>query len=305
MRQCLTQIPDKVHPHQNFWPGILPDGTPARMTSRITVDQERNFYDSAYASHRDAPNHALITNRQSLERDLADPGGLFYERRLLYGAVLRQLLSEQLAGRTVLDYGCGLGEWGVWMATEGARTALLDLSPVAIEIALRRAAASSVADRVRGFAIDAASLPFSDGEFDLIYASAAVHHTLKYPNALAELLRVLRSGGKLVLAETYGNNAVLNRLRRLRWRWSGQPDEAGEDIILGDRELDLLRPHFRRLEVHPMNLVAMAKRAFRGHFQSPAVRAAVGSLEFVDRVLLGLLPGLRRYCGEVLVVAEK
>jgi len=275
------------------------------VTPRISVDQERQFYDAAYAVHRDAPDHALRIDRRTMLRELTEPDGSFYERRRLYRAVFDELMSAPLAGRSVLDYGCGLGEWGVWMATEGARTALLDLSPVAIEIALRRAAASSVADRVRGFAIDAASLPFSDGEFDLIYASAAVHHTLKYPNALAELLRVLRSGGKLVLAETYGNNAVLNRLRRLRWRWSGQPDEAGEDIILGDRELDLLRPHFRRLEVHPMNLVAMAKRAFRGHFQSPAVRAAVGSLEFVDRVLLGLLPGLRRYCGEVLVVAEK
>jgi SAM-dependent methyltransferase len=275
------------------------------VTPRISADQERQFYDAAYAVHRHAPDHALRIDRPTMLRELTEPDGSFYERRRLYRAVFDELLVEPLVGRSVLDYGCGLGEWGVWMATEGARAALLDLSPVAIEIALRRAAASGVADRVRGFAIDAASLPFVDAEFDLIYASAAVHHTLKYPNALAELLRVLRPGGKLVLAETYGNNPLLNRLRRLRWRWSGQPDEAGEEIILGDRELDWLRPHFRRLEVRPMNLVAMAKRAFRGHFHSPAVRATVGSLEFMDRVLLGMLPGLRRYCGEVLVVAEK
>jgi len=276
------------------------------MTSRITVDQERNFYDSAYASHRDAPNHALITNRQSLERDLADPGGLFYERRLLYGAVLRQLLSEQLAGRTVLDYGCGLGEWGVWMATEGATVALVDLSPVAIEIALRRATANGVANRVRGFAVDAAHMAcFRDAEFDLIYASAALHHTLKYSNALTELLRVLRPGGKLILAETYGNNIGLNWLRRLNWRIRKQADEAGEEIILSDKELDLLRRHFRHLSVTPMNLLGMSKRMFRGHFRSPLVRGAQQSLELADRALFVLFPGIRRYCGEVLVVAQK
>jgi SAM-dependent methyltransferase len=276
------------------------------MTSRITVDQERNFYDSAYAAHLHTPDHALIINRHSLQKELSDPGGLFYERRLLYGAVLRQLLSEQLAGRAILDYGCGLGEWGVWMATEGAAVALVDLSPVAIEIGLRRAAASGVANRVRGFAVDAANLNcFQDAEFDLIYASAALHHTLKYSNALTELLRVLRPGGKLILAETYGNNTTLNWLRRLNWRLRKQAHEAGEDIILSDRELDLLRRHFRRLSITPMNLLAMSKRLFRGHFHSPLVRGAMQSLELADHALLTLVPWLRRHCGEVLVVAEK
>ena len=272
----------------------------------ITTTQEQQFYDSAYAVHREVPDDALRTNRESMLRDLNQPTGAFFERRKLYSAVLRVLLSEPLARRTVLDYGCGVGEWGVLMATEGARVALLDLSPVAIEIGLRRAAANGVAHAVQGYARDASDLScFADGEFDLIYASAALHHTLKYPNALAELLRVLRPGGKLILAETYGNNPILNGMRRLRWRLSRQPEEAGEDIILGDRQLAMLRVHFSRVDVTPMNLLGMAKRLFRGRFQSRAVRATLAFLEAVDSRLLKTLPPLGRYCGEVLVVAEK
>jgi len=272
----------------------------------ITTAQEQQFYDSAYAVHRQTTDHDLRTNRESMMRDLNEPAGAFYERRKLYSAVLAELLSRPLAGCVVLDYGCGVGEWGVLMATEGARATLLDLSPVAIEIGLRRAAANGAAHLVRGCARDASDLScFGDGEFDLIYASAALHHTLKYPNALAELLRVLRPGGRLILAETYGNNPVLNGMRRLRWRLSRQPDDAGEDIILGDRELALLRSHFSRLNVTPMNLLAMAKRLFRGRFHSRAVRATMGLLEAADLRLLRLLPSLGRYCGEVLVVAEK
>ena len=275
------------------------------MILRITASQEQQFYDSEYARHSAVPDHDLRTNRESILRDL-QPAGAFYERRKLYGALLDQLLSQPLAGRAALDYGCGLGEWGVFMATEGARVTLLDLSPVAIEIGLRRAAANGVAERVRGVARDAADLScFAGGEFDLIYAGAALHHTLKYPNALAELIRVLRPGGKLILAETFGNNRFLNWLRRARWRWSGQPDEAGEEVILGDRELDLLRAHFARLQVTPMNLLGMAKRIFRGHFESPAVRGLLALIEAADARLLSLAPSLQRYCGEVLVVAEK
>jgi len=272
----------------------------------ITTAQEQQFYDSAYAVHLNVSDDALRTNRESMLRDLNQPSGAFYERRKLYSAVLAELLSQPLTGQVVLDYGCGVGEWGVLMATEGAQATLLDLSPVAIEVGLRRAAANGVAHLVRGCARDASDLScFSDGEFDLIYASAALHHTLKYPNALAELLRVLRPGGRLVLAETYGNNPVLNGLRRLRWRLSRQPDDAGEDIILGDRELDMLRNHFSRLDVTPMNLFAMAKRVFRARFESGAVRTTMGVLEAMDRRLLQLAPSLGRYCGEVLVVAEK
>ena len=82
-----------------------------------------------------------------------------------------------------------------------------------------------------------------------------------------------------VLAETFGNNRLLNAARRWRWQWSGLPDEAGEEIILDDRHIELLRRHLRRVEVTPVNLLAMGKRLFRGRFESRGVRAAVRALE--------------------------
>jgi SAM-dependent methyltransferase len=182
---------------------------------------------------------------------------------------------------------------------------LLDLSPVAAEAAAA-GRINGVSERVRALARDASDLScFRDAEFDLIHAGAALHHTLKYPGALAELVRVLKPGGTLVLVETYGNNPLLNLARRLRWRLSGEPKEAGEDILLSDHEIALLRPHFRQVEVQPMNLLAMAKRLFRGRFTRGWVRRILCSLEAADGFLLGTFPFLRRYCGEVVVVAKK
>jgi len=51
--------------------------------------------------------------------------------------------------------------------------------------------------------------------------------------------------------------------------------------------------------------LAMAKRLFRGRFQWPLVPRILRFLESVDDRLLHRFPSLRRFCGEILVVAEK
>jgi len=49
----------------------------------------------------------------------------------------------------------------------------------------------------------------------------------------------------------------------------------------------------------------MAKRLFRGRFESSLVQRIIRFLESADDLVLGWFPVLRRFCGEVLVVAEK
>jgi hypothetical protein len=48
----------------------------------------------------------------------------------------------------------------------------------------------------------------------------------------------------------------------------------------------------------------MGKRVLRGKFRSRLARGVVRGLELADAVLLKA-PALRRYCGEVIVIAEK
>jgi SAM-dependent methyltransferase len=272
----------------------------------ISADDERRFYDQEYSRCLDFPAASLVCSADRLRRVLDDPAHPFWERRRLFAAALDALLELPLDGRAVLDYGCGTGDWGVLMATEGARVTLLDLSPVGIEVGLRRAEASGVADRVRGIARDASDLGcFDDREFDLVFANASVHHTLKYPGAVAELVRVVRPGGALVLAETLGNNPMLNLARRVRARVAGEDAAQGEGIVLADDDLEVLAAHFESVETRPLNLLAMAKRLFRGRYSSSMVRALIRALEVVDRGLLAVMPWLGRYCGEVVVIARR
>lgn len=272
----------------------------------ITPEQEQAFYDRQYEAFLALPDHALRLDRAVLEKNLNDPAHPFYERRRLYRAAMAALEEDPLPGRRVLDYGCGPADFGIWMATERAEVTLLDLSPKAIELGLRRAAASGVARRVKGVAADAAKLDmFADQAFELVFACASLHHTLKYPGAVEELARIMKPGARLVLCETWGANPLLNLARRLRARAAGELKEQGEDIILDPRELRRLEPYFGGFNLRLLNLLAMGKRLLRGRLNSAPARAAVRALESADAGLLGLCPPLRRWCGEAVIVARR
>jgi SAM-dependent methyltransferase len=237
----------------------------------ITSDQERQYYDRQYAQFLGYPDGALRVDRGLLDRAMDDPAMPFYERRRLYRATLRALQAEPLQSRMVLDYGCGPADFGLWMACRGAEVTLLDLSPAAVELGLRRAAVSGLA--VRGVAADASKLEmFRDGEFDLVFACAALHHTLKYAGAAEELARVMKPGARLVLCETWGGNPILNAARRLHWRIAGVGNEDGEDILMSWSQLRSLDPLFEELRVEPVNLLAMGKRLLRGRFRNALAR---------------------------------
>lgn len=270
----------------------------------ITADQERAFYDQHYARFLALPDHALRIDRAVLERNIELPSNPFYERRLLYRATMRALEESPLRGKKVLDYGCGPADFGLWMATEGADVTLLDLSPAAIEVGLKRARASGVT--VRGISADASDLHMlQDAEFDMVFACAALHHTMKYPGAVEELARIMKPGARLVLCETWGGNPLLNAARKIRAMLAGEQEDQGEDIILSNKELNALNPCFAHVRVDAMNLLAMGKRVLRGRFEKAWARTILGALESADSGVLSAIPPLRNWCGEAVITAHR
>jgi ubiquinone/menaquinone biosynthesis C-methylase UbiE len=102
-----------------------------------------------------------------------------------------------LAGKDVLDIGCGLGGKTVAYAEAGATVTGIDIeqSNIVHCIEFSReyecAAAFSVGD--------AESLPFRNGTFDLVVANDSMEHFARPEAALTELERVLRPGGLIFL----------------------------------------------------------------------------------------------------------
>jgi len=107
--------------------------------------------------------------------------------------VFDELLEDAaLAGRRVLDAGCGYGAFSRMAAGRGAHVVSADIA----ENLVRRARASAGG---RGVVADACALPFRDASFEMVISSEMVEHVERPVDAIGELARVLEPGGLLVL----------------------------------------------------------------------------------------------------------
>ncbi|MER8478692.1 methyltransferase domain-containing protein [Mesorhizobium sp. M1163] len=102
-----------------------------------------------------------------------------------------------LAGKTVLDMGCGSG--GITLhLIERHRAAHLtgfDVERPVIETARKRAAARGLARRADFIQAAPGPLPFADGAFDVVFSKDALLHVANKDALFAEIFRVLKPGG--------------------------------------------------------------------------------------------------------------
>jgi ubiquinone/menaquinone biosynthesis C-methylase UbiE len=102
------------------------------------------------------------------------------------------------AGDEVLDVACGTGNAAIRAAGVGARVTGVDLTPELFAAGRREAAAAGVElDWVQG---DAEELPFADSSFDVVLSTFGCMFAPRHDVAAAELVRVLRPGGRLGIA---------------------------------------------------------------------------------------------------------
>jgi ubiquinone/menaquinone biosynthesis C-methylase UbiE len=103
------------------------------------------------------------------------------------------------AGAQVLELGCGAGFMAVTLAQRGLRVLATDVVEAMLERARANAARAGAGDRVRFVVADAQALQFPDQSVDLVVALGVIPWLPAPGAALAEIARVTKAGGAVVV----------------------------------------------------------------------------------------------------------
>ena len=103
--------------------------------------------------------------------------------------------------KTIVDVGCGIGGSSLYLAQKfDANVTGITLSPVQANRATDRAKNAGLQEQVQFQVANALEMPFPDNQFDLVWSLESGEHMPDKTQFLAECYRVLRPGGKLILA---------------------------------------------------------------------------------------------------------
>ncbi|MEV1176515.1 class I SAM-dependent methyltransferase [Nonomuraea sp. NPDC049784] len=161
----VTNVPENLAPRRPAW---------ASTTTQPADPAQANDYDS-FAEAYSAENENNIMNA-------------YYERPAMLA------LAGDVAGRRILDAGCGAGPLAAALRDRGAVVTGIDASAGMLALARRR-----LGDDAALHVVDLNDrLPFDDGAFDDVVASLVLHYLEDWGPTLAEMRRVLRPGGRLI-----------------------------------------------------------------------------------------------------------
>jgi SAM-dependent methyltransferase len=209
---------------------------------------------------------AYVRRQYETETGLAARKSIYEE---VTGADARQLALDavaETAPQDVLEVGCGEGELADRIAQElDTRVVAIDQSERMVELTNVRGVDARIGD--------VQELPFADGSFDVVLAAWMLYHVPDLDHALAEIVRVLRPGGRLVAVTNHPDH--LHEMFRLVGldRWALPFDGQNGAAILGR--------FFARVEQRDADGTVVLRDA-------AAVRRYLGSSErlsqYVDRV---------------------
>jgi rhamnosyltransferase len=155
------------------------------------------------------------------------------------------------AGARVLDVGCGHGAHAITTARTGA--AVLGFDRSAADLRLARARASDAGVDTASFQVGDAEQgwPYRDASFDVVLALDVLEHVRGRTNFLRECRRVMRRGGKLLVAVPNRGNRWRRTLLRLGLPAYSDPDHKVE-YSKDELESELASAGFRVESIAPV-----------------------------------------------------
>lgn len=124
-------------------------------------------------------------------------------------------LGHIKAGQRILDTGCGVGGTAIYIAkTTGAHVTGITLVPQQVKLALNYATKHSVSHLTNFSVQDYTHTHFPSNSFDLIYGIESICYAHPKQSFLREALRLLKPGGRLVIADGYSTRKPQNVIEK-------------------------------------------------------------------------------------------
>ena len=192
-----------------------------------------------------------------------------------------------VAGRRVVDFGCGSGANTALLANRGAHVWAIDISEDLLRLGRRRLAVSGRDGEATFIAASAHDLPFPDDSIDVVFGMAILHH-LELDLVSREVRRVLKPGGRAIFKEPVRNSAIIRFVRGLiPYR---APDISPYERPLTDAEIQRFAQGFSSCTVRAFALPHVQVGSVL-----PVVKRHWKRLYAIDRSVLRRLPWLARY----------
>jgi ubiquinone/menaquinone biosynthesis C-methylase UbiE len=133
--------------------------------------------------------------------------------RIFHVRIVLEHLGD-VAGKRVADVGCGKGRFARIVQEQNQGTAVF-----AIDLA--EAMLARVPETIHRAAATMTALPFAGDSFDGAYATESLEHAVDIPRAVAELCRIVKPGGRIVIIDK--NREAWGRLETPEWeQWFGR-----------------------------------------------------------------------------------
>ncbi|MGI9018025.1 MAG: class I SAM-dependent methyltransferase [Euzebya sp.] len=223
------------------------------------------------------PKHANIVYHDWEATTYDDKWSISFDKRCIdyaVGRFARALHGKPQHFEKVLEVGCGTGFFLLNLAQAGyiGQAHATDISEQMVRVCVANGQRLGI--EVTAKQADAESLPFPDNTFDLVMGHAFIHHVPDLQTAFSEFRRVLKPGGRLLIAgePTQLGDAVANQFKRAtRVSIKAIAAVLGRDRILApyqhsqeDADAAALEAH---VDLHIFNPAELERLAVAGGFE--------------------------------------
>jgi SAM-dependent methyltransferase len=181
--------------------------------------------------------------------------------------VARLLEGSDISGCEVLDIGCGLGAIDELLIREHHAGSVVgvDIDPALIALMQRRIERDGLAGRIRGQKVDGGPLPFPAESFDVVFSKDSMVQIPDKPRIFAEILRVLRPGGRFIASDWLrGGTGAYSpemleffRLEGIAYNMASLEESAAALRRAGFADVEIRDRHEWYLELAQRELVSM------------------------------------------------